>query len=74
MARYGTEPKRVHWRAALGIVGYVTRTSSFGIAFRRGSEGGFNLQAFADAEYASKAADRRPLSGELVMCGGACVS
>ena len=74
MARYCAAPKRVHWRAALGILGYVRRTSSFGIAFRRGSEGRFNLQAFADADFVSKAADRTSVSGELIMCGGACVS
>ena len=32
------------------------------------------MQVFADADYASKAADRRSVSGGLVMCGGACVS
>ncbi|CAM9606791.1 unnamed protein product [Pylaiella littoralis] len=29
---------------------------------------------FADADYASKATDRRSVSGGLVMCGGGCVS
>ena len=29
---------------------------------------------FADADYASVAADRRSVSGGLVMCGGGCVS
>ena len=32
------------------------------------------MQVFADEDYASKAADRRSVSGGLVMCGGACVS
>ena len=32
------------------------------------------MQVYADADYASKAADRRLVSGGLVMCGGACVS
>ena len=53
--RYCTAPKRVRWRAALSNLGYVRRTSSFGITFRRGSVGGLNLQAFTDADYASKA-------------------
>ena len=60
--------------AALGILGYVRRTSSFGITFWRGSVGGLNLQVFVDADYASKAADRMSVSGGLVMRGGACVS
>ena len=72
MARYCAASERVHWRAALGILGYVGRTSSFGITFERGSGGGLHLQALADADYASKAADTRSVSGGL-MCGGACV-
>ena len=56
------------------FLGYVRRTSSFGVTFQRGSEGGLNLQAFADADYASKAADRRSVSGGFVICAGACVS
>ena len=32
------------------------------------------MQVFADADYASTAADRRSVSGGLVMCGGARVS
>ena len=32
------------------------------------------MQAFADANYTIVAADRRSVSGGLVMCGGACVS
>ena len=74
VTRYCAAPKRVHWRAALDILGYVRRPSSFGIIFQRGSVRGLNLQAFADADYASKAADRRSVSGGLVMCGGACAS
>ena len=74
VARYCASPKFVHWKAALGILGYVRRTSSFGITFQRGTVGGLSMQVFADADYASKAADRRSVSGGLVMCGGACVS
>jgi len=33
VARYCSAPKRVHWKAALGILGYVRRTSSLGITF-----------------------------------------
>ena len=69
VARYCASPKLVHWRAALGILGYVRRTSSFGITFQRGTSAGLNLQVFADADYASVAADRRSVSGGLVMCG-----
>ena len=59
VARCCSAPKMVHWKAALGILGYAVRTSSLGITFRRGTVEGFHLVSFADAEYASKATDRR---------------
>ncbi|CAM9497748.1 unnamed protein product [Laminaria digitata] len=34
---------------------------------------GLLMQVFADADYASKATDRRSVSGGLIMYGGACV-
>ena len=34
---------------------------------------GISLEVFADADYASKATDRRSVSGGLIMCGGASV-
>ena len=74
VARYCSAPKCVHWRGALGILGYVRRTSGFGINFQSGTVGGLSLQVLADPDYASVAADRRSVSGGLVMCGGACVS
>ena len=46
-------------------------TSDFGITFQRGS--GLELVAFADADYASKATDRRSVSGGAIMFAGACV-
>ena len=74
VARYCAAPKRVHWREALDILEYVRRARSFWITFQIGSEGGLSLQAFADADCASKAADRRSVSGGFVICGAACVS
>ena len=34
---------------------------------------GIYLKVFADADYTSKATDRRSVSGGAIMCGGACV-
>ena len=34
---------------------------------------GIYLKVLADADYASKATDRRSVSGGAIMCGGACV-
>ena len=35
---------------------------------------GLKLEAYADSDYASKATDRRSVSGGLVTCGGAPVA
>ena len=32
-----------------------------------------SLEVFAEADYASKATDGRPVSGVAILCGGACV-
>ena len=63
VARYYAAPKLVHWTAAIGILGYVRRSSSFGVTFQRGTAGGLSLQVYADADYASKAADRSKFQG-----------
>ena len=73
VARYCAEPREIHWKTALGILAYIKGTSGYGITFQRGLMDGLLMQVFADADYASKATDRRSVSGGLVMCGGACV-
>ena len=57
---------------SFGILGYAVWTSSFGITFQRGTTAveGFHLVSFADADYASKATDRRSVSGGVVMYAG----
>lgn len=71
-ARYCSKPRKIHWEAAIGILEYAVETSSLGISFQRGTVVGFSLFSFADADYASKATDRRSISGGVIMlCGGA---
>ena len=55
---------------SFGVLGYAEWTSSFGITFQRGTVEGFHLVSFADADHASKATDRRSVSGGVVMCAG----
>ena len=73
VARYCAAPRAIHWKAALGILEYINGTSEYGITFQRGTLSGISLEVFADADYASKATDRRSVSGGLIMCGGASV-
>ena len=71
VARYTNSPRAIHWKTTVGILEYVFFTSGFGITFQRGS--GLELVAYADADYASNATDRRSVSGGAVMCAEACV-
>ena len=73
VARYSSAPKAIHWKAALGILAYVNGTSSLGITYQKGTAASISLGGFADADYASKATDRRSVSGGVIMCAGACV-
>ncbi|CAB1120041.1 unnamed protein product [Ectocarpus sp. CCAP 1310/34] len=74
VAGYCACPKLVHWNAAMDILGFARRTSHFGISFQKGAINGFSLQGYADANFVSKAADRRSVSGGIVTCGGGAVS
>ncbi|CAB1116099.1 unnamed protein product [Ectocarpus sp. CCAP 1310/34] len=74
VSRYCSSPKQVHWDAAISILGYARRTSHFGILLQRGTVEGFSLQGYPDADFVSKAADHRPVSGGIVTCGGGAVS
>ena len=52
-------------------MGLLVRTVSH---FERGTLSGISLEVFADVDYASKATNRRSVSGGLIiMCGGASV-
>ena len=73
VARYCSAPKAIHWKAALGILAYINGTSGFGIAYQRGASVGISLEVFADVDYASKATDRRSVSGGAIVCGDAFV-
>ena len=73
VARYSHAPKRLHWQAAMHVLMYVRFTNSFGITFQRGMVGGDRMEFFVDSDFASKATDRRSVSGAVVMFAGACV-
>ena len=74
VVRYCASPKQVHWKTGLGILGYLCRTRWMGITFQRDVVDSYSMQVLVDADYASKATDRRSVSGSLAMCGGGCVS
>lgn len=67
-ARHFAFPKLISWYTALGIRGYVKGTSSIGVTSCGNSTSGLRFHVFASTDYASKAADRRSISGGMVMC------
>ena len=67
VARYCSAPKTIHWKAALGILACINGTSGFGITFQRRGITRISLEILADADYASKATDRRSVSGGAIM-------
>ena len=73
VARYCSTPKAIHWKAALGILANINGTSDVGFTYQRGTLASIYLEVFADADYASKAIDRRSVAGGAIMCGEACV-
>ena len=73
VARYSHAPKRLHWQVAMHVSMYVRLTSSFGTTFQRGMIGGDRMELFVDSDFASKATDRRSVSGAVVMFADACV-
>ena len=73
VARYCSAPKVVHWKSALGILAYISGTCGFNITYQLGTTVSVSLEDFADADYASRATDRRSVSGGAIMCAGACV-
>ena len=72
VARYCSAPKAVHWKSALGILAYINGTCGFCITYQRGTTVGTSLEVFADADYASRATDRRSESGGGIMFAGVC--
>ena len=74
VAMYPHTPKLVHGKVNLHILTYVRFMSSYGITFQRSTASGVGLEVFVDSDFASRATDRRFVSGGVVMCAGACVS
>ena len=72
VARYAHEPSEILWQAIMKILSYLNGTKSLGITYVRGSD--LSLKVYADADYANKDNDRRPVSGIAVTLGGTVVS
>ena len=80
VARFSHDPKTVHWKAVERILKYLRATADLGLTYRKEDslDGDLScvldLGVYVDADYASKATDRRSVSGVTVVCGGSPVA
>ena len=74
VARYSHAPKLAYWQVALHVLMYVRFPSGYGITFQRGTARGVGFEVYVDSDNASRATDRKSVSGGVVMCAGGCIS
>ena len=74
VARYYSALKAIPRKAALGILACINGTFGFGLTYQRRTSVVDFLEVFVDADYASKAIDRRSVSEGAIMSGDTCMS
>ena len=67
VARHSHEPKKSHWKAAQKILNYLLETAHLTLKFKRDSSVDVGILVYVDADFASKATDRRSVSGAMVF-------
>ena len=65
VARHSYEPKKSHWKAAQKILNYLLETAH--LKFKRDSSVDVGTLVYVDTDFASKATDRRSVSGAMVF-------
>ncbi|CAB1104027.1 unnamed protein product [Ectocarpus sp. CCAP 1310/34] len=73
VARHSHEPKLSHWKAAQKILNYLLGTAHLSLNFKRDSSVDVGTLVYVAADFASKATDRRSVSGALVFVAGMLV-
>ena len=74
VARHPHEPKKSHWKAAQKILNYLLETSHLGLKFKRDASVDVGTLVYVDADFASKANDRRSVSGAVLLVAGMIVA
>jgi len=73
LARYSANPMTEHWDAALGVVRYLSNTSSMGIIFSC-NNGVCELSGYCDADFAGDIDTRRSTTGYVFKLAGGAIS
>ena len=71
LSRYMAQPTEQHWKAAKGVLRYLSGTTTVGIAF---SKGGSSLVGYCDWDYAGDVDSRRSTTGYVFTLMGGAVS
>ena len=74
VARHSHEPKKSHWKAAQKILNYLLETAHLTLKFNKEATVDVGTLVYVDADFASKATDRRSVSGALVLVAGCIVA
>ena len=74
VARHSHEPKKSHWKAAQKILNYLLETAHLTLKFSKDAAVEIGTAVFVDADFASKANDRRSVSGVIVLVAGCIVA
>ena len=74
VARHSHEPKKNHWKAAQKILNYLLETAHLGLKFKRDAWVEIGTLVYVDADFASKANDRRSVSGAVLVVAGMIVA
>ena len=72
LARGGANPTEVDKKMACRVLGYIKRTRSVGLKYRKGAN--LELMGFADADRGGDLSDRKSISGVVLTLGGSPIS
>lgn len=71
LARHMANPTTAHWRAAKGVLRYISGTANYALSF---GEKELKLEAYCDADYAGDLDTRRSTTGYVFTLNGGAIS
>jgi hypothetical protein len=72
LSKFVSKPGKVHWDAAVNLLGYLKGTANMGILLGRLNDG--QIYGYADSDWAADTQDRKSISGGIVFWGASVIS
>ena len=72
LARFNSNPQKVHWTAMKRVLRYLKGTINHGILYRQ--DGSDKCIGYSDADWAGDLSDRKSTSGYIFMLSGGAIS